>query len=234
VQTYDDYPVMSVIQLEDLGFFCAKGEGPDFVRSHTFTNDGSFPVNNFGRPSSSSDRPVAAAGFLGPHRGHAPRSPALPLPEARCPDARVALVSGFGMINYDRGLCCVGRHSHGGTRGVTEPLSPPERKKTSSYNTGTGVAALRTQSAWPLGLTAAACLGRFELQVCRDCGDRAVSATRGVSFLFFSLQLDWTLQSGEGELIFTDDPGPQPRSVLPRTPAMATGHGPASIADRPL
>ena len=22
------------------------------------------------------------------------------------PDARIALVSGFGMINYDRGLCC--------------------------------------------------------------------------------------------------------------------------------
>jgi hypothetical protein len=22
------------------------------------------------------------------------------------PNARVALVSGFGMINYDRGLCC--------------------------------------------------------------------------------------------------------------------------------
>ena len=26
VQTYDDYPVISLMQLEDLGF-CAKGEG---------------------------------------------------------------------------------------------------------------------------------------------------------------------------------------------------------------
>src|SRR6516225_1623943 len=38
VQTYDDYPVISMMQFEDLGF-CPKGEGPDFVRSHTLTND---------------------------------------------------------------------------------------------------------------------------------------------------------------------------------------------------
>jgi len=31
VQTYDDYPVISVMQLEDLGF-CAKGEAPGFIR----------------------------------------------------------------------------------------------------------------------------------------------------------------------------------------------------------
>ncbi len=47
VQTYDDYPVIVMMQFEDLGF-CAKGEGPDFVRSHTFTNDGSFPHNTSG------------------------------------------------------------------------------------------------------------------------------------------------------------------------------------------
>ena len=32
VETYDDYPVIVMMQLEDLGF-CKKGEGPDFVRS---------------------------------------------------------------------------------------------------------------------------------------------------------------------------------------------------------
>src|SRR5260370_23088780 len=47
VQTYDDYPVISMMQFEDLGF-CPKGAGPDFVRSHTLTNDGTFPHNTSG------------------------------------------------------------------------------------------------------------------------------------------------------------------------------------------
>src|SRR5947207_8692804 len=47
LQTYDDYPVISLMQIEDLGF-CAKGEGPDFIRKHTFTCDGSFPLNTSG------------------------------------------------------------------------------------------------------------------------------------------------------------------------------------------
>src|ERR1700683_3523466 len=38
--TYDDYPVISLMQIEDLGF-CNKGEAPDFVRRESFTADGS-------------------------------------------------------------------------------------------------------------------------------------------------------------------------------------------------
>src|SRR5258708_33155957 len=34
VETYDDYPVICMMQLEDLGF-CKKGESTDLVRSHT-------------------------------------------------------------------------------------------------------------------------------------------------------------------------------------------------------
>ena len=33
VQTYDDYPVIVMMQFEDLGF-CGKGEGPSFVRAN--------------------------------------------------------------------------------------------------------------------------------------------------------------------------------------------------------
>jgi acetyl-CoA acetyltransferase len=36
VELYDDYPVINVMQLEDLGF-CQKGAGADFVRRNTFT-----------------------------------------------------------------------------------------------------------------------------------------------------------------------------------------------------
>ena len=102
VQTYDDYPVISLMQLEDLGF-CNKGEGPDFVRSHTFTTDGTFPLNTSGGQLSVGQA-GAAGGFLG--LNEAVRQITGNLTGAAVANARVGLVSGFGMINYDRGLCC--------------------------------------------------------------------------------------------------------------------------------
>ncbi len=102
LQTYDDYPVISVLQMEDLGF-CAKGEGPQFVREHTFTNDGTFPHNTSGGQLSVGQA-GAAGGFLGLTDAlRQLTGSTLGDPVA---DARIGLVSGFGMINYDRGLCC--------------------------------------------------------------------------------------------------------------------------------
>ncbi len=49
LEAYDDYPVITLMQIEDLGF-CAKGEGPDFVRRHSFTADGSVSAEHLGRP----------------------------------------------------------------------------------------------------------------------------------------------------------------------------------------
>jgi acetyl-CoA acetyltransferase len=98
---YDDYPVITLMQIEDLGF-CEKGEGPDFVRRNSFTIDGSFPMNTSGGQLSVGQA-GAAGGFLGlveiirQLTGH-------PLGDAVA-DARIGLASGFGMINYDRGLC---------------------------------------------------------------------------------------------------------------------------------
>ncbi|MFL6601192.1 MAG: thiolase family protein [Steroidobacteraceae bacterium] len=102
VQTYDDYPVISMLQFEDLGF-CSKGEGPQFVRDHTFTLDGSFPHNTSGGQLSVGQA-GAAGGFLG--MTDAIRQLTGAALGATVGDANVALVSGFGMINYDRGLCC--------------------------------------------------------------------------------------------------------------------------------
>jgi acetyl-CoA acetyltransferase len=102
LQTYDDYPVISLMQMEDLGF-CAKGEGAQFVRSHTFTTDGSFPINTSGGQLSVGQA-GAAGGLLGLTEAVRQITGA-PL-GAAVPDASIALVSGFGMINYDRGLCC--------------------------------------------------------------------------------------------------------------------------------
>jgi acetyl-CoA acetyltransferase len=101
VQTYDDYPVISMLQFEGLGL-CAPGEGPDFVRRNSFTVDGSIP-HNTGGGQLSVGQAGAAGGYLG--LVEAMRQ-LLGCAEGRqVEDAQNALVSGFGMINYDRGLC---------------------------------------------------------------------------------------------------------------------------------
>ena len=100
VETYDDYPVISLMQLEDLGF-CEKGEGPAFVRKNTFTHDGSFPLNTCGGQLSVGQA-GAAGGFLG--MVEAIRQLTGEAGPRAVPDAKLGLVSGFGMINFDRGL----------------------------------------------------------------------------------------------------------------------------------
>jgi acetyl-CoA acetyltransferase len=100
LQTYDDYPVIIMLQIEDLGF-CAKGEAPSFVRAHALTTDGDFPHNTSGGQLS-----VGQAGAGGGHLGlvEAIRQLTDEAGPTTVPNARIGLVSGFGMINYDRGL----------------------------------------------------------------------------------------------------------------------------------
>ena len=101
VQTYDDYPVINMMQLEDLGF-CAKGDAPAFVRRHDFTWRGDFPLNVSGGQLS-----VGQAGMAGGYLGlvEAIRQLTDSALGHAVAKARLALVSGFGMINFDRGLC---------------------------------------------------------------------------------------------------------------------------------
>ena len=101
LQTYDDYPVISVMQMEDLGF-CEKGAAGEFIRENTFTIDGTFPHNTSGGQLSVGQA-GAAGGFLG--LVEAIRQVTGESNENAVPDARIAAVSGFGMINFDRGLC---------------------------------------------------------------------------------------------------------------------------------
>lgn len=101
LETYDDYPVISIMQMEDLGF-CEKGEGPEFVRANSFECAGSFPHNTSGGQLSVGQA-GAAGGFLG--LVEALRQVTNQALGEQVKDARIAAVSGFGMINYDRGLC---------------------------------------------------------------------------------------------------------------------------------
>lgn len=101
LQTYDDYPVISMMQIEDLGF-CQKGAGAEFVRSHNLEIDGDFPHNTSGGQLS-----VGQAGAAGGYLGmvEALRQVTAKAGSTQVKNAKRALVSGFGMINYDRGLC---------------------------------------------------------------------------------------------------------------------------------
>ena len=101
LETYDDYPVIVMMQIEDLGF-CGKGEAPAFVRAHDLTASGDFPHNTSGGQLS-----VGQAGAAGGHLGmvEAIRQLTGETLGARVAGAELAMVSGFGMINYDRGLC---------------------------------------------------------------------------------------------------------------------------------
>jgi acetyl-CoA acetyltransferase len=100
IETYDDYPVINMLQFEDLGF-CAKGEAPALVRAHTLTYDGSFPFNSSGGQLSVGQA-GAAGGMLG--MVEAIRQLTRQTVGGVVPDAKLGLVSGFGMINFDRGL----------------------------------------------------------------------------------------------------------------------------------
>ena len=94
--------MINLLQFEGLGF-CREGAGPDFVRANTFEVEGSFPFNTSGGQLS-----VGQAGAAGGHLGITEAIRQLtgqPL-GAQVPDARHGVVSGFGMINYDRGVCC--------------------------------------------------------------------------------------------------------------------------------
>ena len=100
VETYDDYPVIVMMQLEDLGFW-AKGEGAAFVRGHDLTIGGDFPHNTSGGQLSAGQA-GAGGGYLGVTE--ALRQVLGRAGPTQVPGARRALASGFGMINYDRGL----------------------------------------------------------------------------------------------------------------------------------
>lgn len=100
VQTYDDYPFISAMQFRDLGF-CASRDLPDFLQETDFTCAGNLPHNTGGGQLS-----TGQAGCAGGHLGlvEAIRQLTGAAGERQVKVARRALVSGFGMITFDRGL----------------------------------------------------------------------------------------------------------------------------------
>ncbi|TQV78844.1 thiolase family protein [Exilibacterium tricleocarpae] len=100
LQTYDDYPVICMLQLEGLGF-CEPGTAPAFVRATPLTFDGGgLPHNTNGGQLSVGQ---AGCGYLGVVETL--RQLNRSAGAHQVPGARIGMVSGYGMVNYDRGLC---------------------------------------------------------------------------------------------------------------------------------
>jgi acetyl-CoA acetyltransferase len=101
IQAYDDYPVIVLLQLESLGL-CAPGEGARFVRTRDLTVGGDLPLNTNGGMLAMGQA-GAAGGFVG--MTEALRQLTGDTPGAAVAGAKVGLVSCYGTVNYDRGLC---------------------------------------------------------------------------------------------------------------------------------
>jgi NAD(P)-dependent dehydrogenase (short-subunit alcohol dehydrogenase family)/uncharacterized OB-fold protein len=82
---------------------------------------------------------------------------------------------------------------------MTRPLVRPPRKNP-ILRTRLPTLPPGVRSRVALGLTAAAARGRFELQVCRDCGE-VQYPPREACRLCLSRRLDWRPQDGGGELV---------------------------------
>jgi acetyl-CoA acetyltransferase len=101
LQVYDDYPVIVAMQIEDLGF-CDKGHVAEYIRRTSFDIQGDLPLNTNGGQLSFGQA-GAAGGFQNVTEGLR-QIIRQPLGD-QVPDADVAAISGFGLVNFDRGVC---------------------------------------------------------------------------------------------------------------------------------
>jgi acetyl-CoA acetyltransferase len=104
VELYDDYTIMVAVQLEAYGF-CPPGEGGRFLEATDVSIRGALPVNT-GGGQLSCGQSGAGGGMIGvveavqqlQHEAGA----------RQVEDARIGLVSGFGLVSYGKGLSMAG------------------------------------------------------------------------------------------------------------------------------
>jgi acetyl-CoA acetyltransferase len=100
-QLYDDYPIMVGIQLESLGF-CAPGGCGEFFAERDISRAGELSLNT-GGGQLSCGQAGAAGGMIG--MTEAVRQLQDEGGKRQVDGAETALVSGFGLISYGKGLC---------------------------------------------------------------------------------------------------------------------------------
>ena len=101
VGLYDDYPIMELIQLEGLGF-CPEGEGGRWLEDTDISVTGETPINT-GGGQLSCGQAGAAGGAIA--LTEAVKQLQSEVEEGRqVPNAETAVISGFGMIGFGKGL----------------------------------------------------------------------------------------------------------------------------------
>jgi acetyl-CoA acetyltransferase len=105
IETYDDYPVIVMLQLEGMQL-CGEGQAARYVQDHDLRFDSDGPAHNTSGGQLSVGQAGAAGGFLGIVEAIRQLTHSAGRNQVRAADN--ALVTGFGMINYDRGLCSSG------------------------------------------------------------------------------------------------------------------------------
>ena len=100
VQAYDDYPIIVLMQLEDLGF-CEKGAGGSFVEETDLRYDGDLPLNTSGGQLSVG-QPGMGAGFVQLHEGI--RQLRGDGGKRQVPDAERGIVTNVGGVAFGKNL----------------------------------------------------------------------------------------------------------------------------------
>lgn len=96
LQLYDDYPVMVLEQIEDLGF-CEKGAGGPFVKDTDLRYDGELPLNT-GGGQLSAGQPGVGAGAI--QITEAVRQLQGNATDRQVPDATRGIVTGLANLGY--------------------------------------------------------------------------------------------------------------------------------------
>jgi acetyl-CoA acetyltransferase len=104
LELYDDYPIMVAIQLEEYGF-CPPGGAGRFLEETDVSISGALPINT-GGGQLSCGQSGAGGGMIGVVE--AIRQLQHEAGERQVADAEVALVSGFGLVSYGKGLSTAG------------------------------------------------------------------------------------------------------------------------------
>ena len=111
IQAYDDYPVIVMLQLEALGL-CEAGGAARLLCERSLAADGDLPLNTSGGMLTLGQA-GAAGGFS---MTEALRQLTHESLGTQVPGASIGLVSCYGTVNYDRGICTGAAMLRSGTR----------------------------------------------------------------------------------------------------------------------
>jgi acetyl-CoA acetyltransferase len=101
LQLYDDYPIVELMQMEELGY-TARGEGGEFLERTDFSFDGDLPVNTGGGQLCVGQAGVGGAAFV--QVLEAVRQLRGDGGDRQVPDAERGLVTGVGGGQYGKNL----------------------------------------------------------------------------------------------------------------------------------